>query len=97
VLPPDQHSRAVVELGRLVRAARATPPSRPTPRELEILRLLALGLTIRQVATRTAISPRTVETHVTKLYRKLQVRTRMQAIARAAALGYIDVGAPERA
>jgi DNA-binding NarL/FixJ family response regulator len=92
VLEPDQHSRAVAELGHLVRAARSRPPSSPTARELEVLRLLALGLTIRQVARRTAISPRTVETHVTKLYRKLEVRTRMQAIARAAALGYIDVG-----
>jgi DNA-binding NarL/FixJ family response regulator len=97
VLAPDQHSRAVTELGHLVRAARAgtrPPPSSLTARELEVLRLLARGLTIRQVATRTGISPRTVETHVTKLYRKLEVRTRMQAIARAAALGHIDVGAP---
>jgi hypothetical protein len=33
-----------------------------------------------------------VESHVTKLYRKLGVHTRMQAIARAASLGYISIG-----
>jgi DNA-binding CsgD family transcriptional regulator len=37
------------------------------------------------------ISPRTVETHVAKLYRKLGVRTRVQAVARAATLGLIDL------
>jgi DNA-binding NarL/FixJ family response regulator len=98
VLAPEQHREAVHELGRLVRTAR--PGAEPhtedhsslTPRELQVLRLLADGWTIRQTATRTGISPRTVESHVTKLYRKLGVHTRMQAIARAASLGYISIG-----
>ena len=38
-----------------------------------------------------SISPRTVESHTAKLYRKLGVRTRIQAVARAAALGLIDL------
>ena len=63
-----------------------------TRRELEILELISEGLTMRQVATRLGISPRTVETHVAKLYRKLSVRTRVQAVARAASLGLIDLG-----
>jgi DNA-binding CsgD family transcriptional regulator len=62
-----------------------------TPRERQILQLLAEGLTMRQVARRLEISPRTVETHVAKLYRKLDVRTRVQAIARAASIGLIDL------
>jgi len=46
---------------------------------------------MQQIATRLGISPRTVETHVSKLYRKLAVRTRVQAVARAASLGIIDL------
>jgi LuxR family maltose regulon positive regulatory protein len=46
---------------------------------------------MRQVARELSISQRTVETHVAKLYRKLGVRTRMQAIARASSLGLIDL------
>jgi DNA-binding NarL/FixJ family response regulator len=93
VVSADQHRRAVADLGRLVRATRLGRNDAPAPteRELEVLRLLAEGLTIRQVATRTRISPRTVESHVTKLYRKLEVRTRVQAIARGAALGYVEI------
>ena len=74
--------------GRRGRAPRSTPL---TPREREILGLLAEGLTMRQMAGGSDISPRTVETHVAKLYRKLGVRTRVQAIARAASLGLIDL------
>lgn len=94
VLAADSHERAISELGALVRSARDSggAASRPTLRERQVLRLLAEGLTIRQVASRTGLSPRTVETHVTKLYRKLDARTRVQAIASAATLGYVDVG-----
>jgi two-component system, NarL family, response regulator YdfI len=98
VLAPEQQREAVHEMGRLVRTARlgAQAEDNPslTPRELQVLRLLADGWTIRQTASRTGISPRTVESHVTKLYRKLGVHTRMQAIARAASLGFISIGIP---
>lgn len=100
VLAPEQQREAVHELGRLVRTARPGPEAEGnaslTPRELQVLRLLADGWTIRQTASRTGISPRTVESHVTKLYRKLGVHTRMQAIGRAASLGYISIGVPGR-
>jgi DNA-binding CsgD family transcriptional regulator len=49
------------------------------------------GLTTRQIGGRLGISPRTVETHVSKLYRKLGVRSRVQAVARAAQLGLIEL------
>jgi len=85
---------AVHELGRFARQARESSEvaGTITPRERQILQLLAEGLTMRQVARRLGISPRTVETHVAKLYRKLDVRTRVQAIARAASIGLIDLG-----
>lgn len=85
---------AIHELGRFARQARggSSTATTITPRERQILQLLAEGLTMRQVARRLAISPRTVETHVAKLYRKLDVRTRVQALARAASIGLIDLG-----
>jgi two-component system nitrate/nitrite response regulator NarL len=62
-----------------------------TRRQREILGLLAQGLTVSQIGRRLAISPRTVETHIANLYRRMSVRTRMQAITQAASLGIIEV------
>jgi RNA polymerase sigma factor (sigma-70 family) len=62
-----------------------------TPREREILVMVSHGFTMQQVGKRLGISPRTVETHVAKLYRKLGVRTRVQAVSHAAALGLIEL------
>jgi DNA-binding NarL/FixJ family response regulator len=53
-----------------------------SPREEEVLALLADGLTDREIATRLGISPRTVETHVGSLLYKLGVRNRAQAARR---------------
>jgi DNA-binding NarL/FixJ family response regulator len=58
-------------------------------REYEVLRHLADGLTDRTIAERLGISPRTVETHVGSILRKLGVRNRAQAAAR------YRVGRPE--
>jgi DNA-binding NarL/FixJ family response regulator len=91
VLPPHLERDVVAALPRFAETARDTAmlESVLTEREREVLALLATGLTVQQVGRRLGISPRTVETHVTKLYRKLGVRGRLQAISRAAALGLI--------
>ena len=85
---------AVAELSWRVRRARegSAIGGVLTRRERQVLALLADGLTTRQMARRLEISPRTVETHVGKLYRKLEVHSRVQAVSRAAALGLLDVG-----
>jgi DNA-binding CsgD family transcriptional regulator len=62
-----------------------------TARERAVLEQLADGHTIRQIGRRLGISPRTVETHVSNIYRKLNSRSRVQAVSRAAALGLIDM------
>lgn len=65
--------------------------ARLTRRERQVLELLSAGLTMGQIASRIGISPRTVETHVAKVYRKLGVRTRVQAVSRAATLGIVEL------
>jgi predicted ATPase/DNA-binding CsgD family transcriptional regulator len=54
-------------------------PAGLTAREVEVLRLVAQGLTDAQVADRLVISPRTVNTHLTSIYNKLGVDTRTAA------------------
>jgi DNA-binding NarL/FixJ family response regulator len=73
------------------------PPSPPaaemvealTPRESEVLQLLAEGLTNRRVADRLGISEHTVKFHVNAILGKLGARTRAEAIAQAARLGLL--------
>jgi DNA-binding NarL/FixJ family response regulator len=65
-----------------------------------VLALLAEGLSTRQIANRLKLSARTVESHIGRVYEKLQVRTRVQALYRAAGLGLVDLftgpGGPHR-
>ena len=93
VLDPVLEREAVVELGRFARQAREGSAVRSSlsPRELEVLVLLADGLTTRQIGRRLGISGRTVEAHVSSTYRKLGVRTRVQAVSKAASLGLVDL------
>ena len=93
VVAPDLERSAVTELGRFARRSRegSDAASSITPRERQILELLAEGLTMQQMGRSLGISPRTVETHVANLYRKLAVRSRVQAVSRAASLGLIDL------
>jgi LuxR family maltose regulon positive regulatory protein len=60
-----------------------------TPRELEVLRLIAAGLTNEQIAARLVIAKGTVKKHIDNLYAKLEVRTRTQAVAQGRGLGLI--------
>jgi DNA-binding NarL/FixJ family response regulator len=94
VVTPEHERRAMRELGRMVRGAREStqPTALLTDREVEVLQLLAEGMTLHQVARRLRISPRTVETHVRKTYRKLGVHNRVQALRQAASLGVVKVG-----
>lgn len=54
-------------------------PAGLTSREMEVLRLVAEGLTDAQVAERLVLSPRTVQTHLSSIYSKLHVNTRSAA------------------
>jgi LuxR family maltose regulon positive regulatory protein len=58
-------------------------------RELEVLRLIASGLSNREIARDLFVTPGTAKRHVHNIYRKLEVRSRTQAIARARDLNLI--------
>lgn len=62
-----------------------------TPRELQILQILADGVSPQEVAERLYISPKTVRNHLTKVYDKLGVNSRSQAIVEALRHGMIDL------
>ena len=62
-----------------------------TQREVQILDLIVIGLTTRQMATRLGVSERTVSSHIGRLYGKLEVGTRVQAVNRALQMGLVDV------
>ncbi len=70
--------------------ATASPLLPLSPRELEVLRMLARGLSDRDIADALFIGERTVNTHVARLYAKLGVHNRAGAVAAAAAAGLID-------
>ena len=86
---PMSRSHAATVMEHLTRSVRGGSPAEGdeveqllSARESEVLRLLAEGLTDREIAVALAISPRTVESHVSSLLRKLGVRNRAEAAQR---------------
>jgi DNA-binding CsgD family transcriptional regulator len=67
----------------------ALAPEHLTPREHEVLELLARGMATVEIATRLGISRVTARNHVTRVIEKLGVKTRLQAVLAASHLGLI--------
>jgi DNA-binding NarL/FixJ family response regulator len=68
-----------------------------TPRQLEVLRCLADGMSRAQIAEHLLLSPHTVRTHVQEVLRKAGVNSTLAALARAREVGYPAVASPNQA
>ena len=94
-------STALEELGEKIdrrlgrRAAGELERGGLTRRELEVLRLVAVGRTNVEIANELVLSPRTVEMHVRNTLAKLDCRSRTEATARAHALGLVGTAPAE--
>lgn len=62
----------------------------PTDAELRVLNLLATDLSAREIGAKLFVSVNTVRTHIRELYRKLDVNSRTEAVARAGTLGLLS-------
>lgn len=74
---------------KVVQSFQPAQPEKPgpdvlSPREWEVLRLLARGYAYKEIADSLGISMPTVNTHIHRIYEKLQVRSRSEAVARFA-------------
>jgi DNA-binding CsgD family transcriptional regulator/tetratricopeptide (TPR) repeat protein len=76
-------------LARGPRAATRDNPANLTPREVEVLALVAEGLRNADIAARLVVSEKTVDHHVSAILRKLEVRSRTEAGAAAVRLGLV--------
>ncbi|HHV92952.1 MAG TPA: response regulator transcription factor [Firmicutes bacterium] len=79
------------ESGKPLLEKRSKPvfPAGLTPREKEVLQLIASGLTNAEIAERLFISPHTVKNHVTNIYKKIKVEDRTQIALWAIAAGLV--------
>ena len=92
LIDPSVALRVVAEFARLAPPARpldAGLPERLSERELEVLRLLADGLSNREIGAKLSLTEGTVKNYVTNVLQKIGVRDRTQAALRARELGLI--------
>lgn len=92
-MPAESLSRLDRPLGSAGNATRFTARRGDefTPRELDVLRLLADGLDTAAMSSRLGIAPHTVEWHVRHVIEKLQVHSKLQAVISAARKGLIEL------
>jgi DNA-binding NarL/FixJ family response regulator len=97
LLAPSVTRRLLAEFAQ-GRPRDASPPpafAELTPRELEVFRLIARGMSNAEVAQELIVSETTVKTHVARVLMKLGLRDRIQAVVLAYESGIIQPGAED--
>ena len=90
LLDPEVTRRLVGRYATRIRPTGGTPQDIPlTPRELEVLRLIADGLSNSEIAATLVISRETVKTFVSRILTKLGLRDRVQAVVYAYRQGLV--------
>jgi LuxR family maltose regulon positive regulatory protein len=90
---PDYTRRLLATFGSDAQG-NTEPPAQPlieplSPRELEVLQLIAQGLSNREIAEQLFVALTTIKGHNRRIYGKLQVQRRTEAVARARELGLL--------
>jgi DNA-binding NarL/FixJ family response regulator len=92
LLAPTVTRRLIAEFATLHRqpdAPRAAAIAALTPREAQVLRLIAEGLSNPEIASRLTVTEETVKTHVSRILAKLGLRDRTQAVVTAYETGFV--------
>jgi DNA-binding NarL/FixJ family response regulator len=93
LLAPAITTRLISEFTRLQPRSGPVPSlSTLTPRETEVLRLIAAGLSNTEIAARLVVTEETVKTHVSRVLSKLGLRDRTQAVVAAYESGLVIPG-----
>jgi DNA-binding NarL/FixJ family response regulator len=97
LLAPSITKRLIEEFATAPQRSAEPPPSLEelTPRELEVFKLLARGMSNAEVAAELVVSETTVKTHVARVLMKLGLRDRVQAVVLAYETGVITPGQPD--
>lgn len=94
-LLPSITAKVVSEFSRISKPAPKNQemflPDPLSPREIEIIRLVATGASNKEIADKLVISEGTVKNHLSSILSKLSVRDRMQAVLKAKELGIITI------
>jgi DNA-binding NarL/FixJ family response regulator len=95
LLAPSVTKRLIQEFSRGAVAQRSAPAALDelTPRELEVFKLIARGMSNAEIAAELIVSETTVKTHVARVLMKLGVRDRVQAVVLAYESGVVAPGA----
>ncbi|MGD9159992.1 MAG: LuxR C-terminal-related transcriptional regulator [Desulfobacteraceae bacterium] len=78
-----------IELNTIIKKGNQNNDEYLTPKEVEVLKLLAIGYTYNEIGKKSFVSINTIRTHVKNIYSKLDVSTKTKAIRRAEALGLL--------
>ena len=92
LLSPSVTRRLVEEFARRPSGAPPAAVNELTPRELDVLKLLARGLSNAEIATELFVEASTVKSHVASILAKLGLRDRVQAVVAAYESGLVVVG-----